>query len=183
MAADAHLPLPSHRSYLDSEKEGVQSYPELRLHFACLIASIINGVPHGQSRVLLLSAVSRQGLFYLFANWCGLFGQRVDVDTRLRNPQVSFNSLQAMSALLCCGPVFQSNGLEPSSSLYRWLDNMLNCSEARVKPHAVLHCAGVMCVSLSVAAGADPGPQDSPTAAPQQYQLPHSAWLGGGPLL
>jgi hypothetical protein len=121
------------KSYLDSEKEGVQSYPELRLHFACLIASIINGVPHGQSRVLLLSAVSRQGLFYLFANWCGLFGQRVDVDTRLRNPQVSFNSLQAMSALLCCGPVFQSNGLEPSSSLYRWLDNMLNCSEARVQ--------------------------------------------------
>lgn len=115
------------------EKEGVHSYPELRLHFAGLIANIINGVPQGQGRVLLLSAVSRQSLFYLFANWCGLFGQRVDMDVRSRNPQVSFNSLQAMSALLCCGPVFQSNGLDQSSPLYRWLDNMLNCSEARVR--------------------------------------------------
>ena len=144
MAPDVHIALSSsHRIYLDSEKEGVQSYPELRLHFAGLVASIINGVPHGQSRVLLLSAVFRQGLFYLFANWCGLFGQRVDVDMRSRNPQVSFSSLQAMSALLCCGPVFQSNGLDPSSSLYRWLDNMLNCSETRVRSYAVFHCAQV----------------------------------------
>lgn len=116
------------------EKEGVHSYPELRLHFAGLIANIINSVPHGQSRMLLLSAVTRQTLFYLFANWCGLFGLRVDKDVWSRNPQVSFNSLQAMSALLCCGPVFQANGLEQSSSLYRWLDNMLNFSEARVRP-------------------------------------------------
>lgn len=121
------------------EKEGVHSYPELRLHFAGLIANIVNSVPHGQSRMLLLSALTRQSLFYLFANWCGLFGPRVDKDVRSRNPQVSFNSLQAMSALLCSGPVFQSNGLEQSSPLYRWLDNMLNCSEARVRPvHPIL---------------------------------------------
>jgi len=110
----------------------VQSYPELRLHFAGLIASVINSVPRGQGRMLLFTPVSRQSLFYLFANWCGLFGQRVDVEVRSRNPQLSYNSLQAMSALLCCGPVFQANGLDKSSAIYRWLDNMLNCGEARV---------------------------------------------------
>ena len=56
----------------------------------------------------------------------------MDIDVLSRNPQVSFNSLQAMSALLCCGPVFQSNGLATNSPLYRWLDNMLNCNETRV---------------------------------------------------
>lgn len=120
------------RSYLDSEKESVHRYPELRLHFARLIANIINGVPQGQSRILLFNAVARQTLFYLFANWCGLFGQRVDVDVRARSPQVSFSSLQAMSALLCCGPVFQSNGLDTGSPLYRWLDNMLTCQDTKV---------------------------------------------------
>ncbi|CAI8040481.1 Protein furry homolog [Geodia barretti] len=120
------------KSHFDSEKEGVHSYPELRLHFAGLIANIINGVPQGESRMLLLSPVTRQGLFYLFATWCGLW-QRVDVDTLARNPQISFNSLQAMSALLCCGPVFQADGLEKNSLLYRWLDNMLNCKEGRVQ--------------------------------------------------
>jgi hypothetical protein len=38
-----------------------------------------------------------------------------------------------MSALLCCGPVFQADGLEKNSLLYRWLDNMLNCKEGRVQ--------------------------------------------------
>ena len=140
------------RTYLDTEKEGVHNYPELRLHFAELIANIINGVPQGQGRVLLLSPVTRQSLFYLFANWCGLFGPRVDVEVRSRNPQLSFNALQAMSALLCCGPVFQANGLERSSPLYRWLDNMLNCNETRVRgaQHACIQCSRPSsdCVSL-----------------------------------
>ena len=86
--------------------------------------------------MLLLSPVTRQGLFYLFATWCGLW-HTVDVDTLARNPQISFNSLQAMSALLCCGPVFQADGLERNSLLYRWLDNMLNCKEGRVRHHSV----------------------------------------------
>ena len=54
---------------------------------------------------------------------------------RARNPRasaLSFNSLEAMSALLCCGPVFHNKGLERESNLYRWLDNMLTSGEQRV---------------------------------------------------
>lgn len=119
------------RSHFETEKDGVHSYPELRLHFAGLISNIINGVDDGQHQMMLLSAPTRQALFYLFATWCGLW-QRVDVEIFTRNHQISFNSLQAMSALLCAGPVFQSDGLDSNSLLYHWLDNMLKCKEGRV---------------------------------------------------
>lgn len=158
----------------------MQSYPELRLHFAGLIANVVNSVPRGQGRVLLFTSVSRQSLFYLFANWCGLFGQRVDVDMRTRNPQLSFNSLQAMSALLCCGPVFQANGLDKNSAIYRWLDNMLNCGEARVGWQCVRVC--VSCSVLSClfccSTGADSWSQDRAAAAAQQPQHSHPLALG-----
>ena len=55
------------------------------------------------------------------------------MDAWSRNAQISFNSLQAMSALLCSGPVFQTDSLEQNSLLYCWLDNMLNCKEGRVR--------------------------------------------------
>ena len=185
----------------------MQSYPELRLHFAGLIANVINSVPRGQGRVLLFTPVSRQSLFYLFANWCGLFGQRVDVDVRSRNPQLSYNSLQAMSALLCCGPVFQANGLDKSSAIYRWLDNMLNCGEARVGwpcgcclrcpelPVLVLHRCGLSaarpcnCCCTTTAAlplsctGSSTGAMTArllpPSSAsmPSPTQLPACGWL------
>ena len=39
-----------------------------------------------------------------------------------------YNVLQAMSALLCCGPVFEPEALQRGRYIYRWLENML-CSE------------------------------------------------------
>lgn len=40
--------------------------------------------------------------------------------------------LQAMSAVLCCGPVFDNVGLSPDGYLYKWLDNILACQDQRV---------------------------------------------------
>lgn len=48
---------------------------ELRLYFAALIANMINSLPLGEARLKLFSPEMRNNLFYLFANWCGLFGQ------------------------------------------------------------------------------------------------------------
>lgn len=39
---------------------------------------------------------------------------------------------QAMSAVLCCGPVFDNVGLNPDGYLYKWLDNILACQDVRV---------------------------------------------------
>ena len=52
-----------------------------------------------------------------------------------RNPRasaLSFHALQAMSALLCEGPVFSNKVLDRESTLYRWLENMLSSGENRV---------------------------------------------------
>lgn len=37
-----------------------------------------------------------------------------------------------MSAVLCCGPVFDNAGLAPDGYLYKWLDNILLCEDLRV---------------------------------------------------
>lgn len=37
-----------------------------------------------------------------------------------------------MSAVLCCGPVFDNVGLSPDGYLYKWLDNILACQDHRV---------------------------------------------------
>lgn len=37
-----------------------------------------------------------------------------------------------MSAVLCCGPVFDNVGLSPDGYLYKWLDNILACQDQRV---------------------------------------------------
>lgn len=39
---------------------------------------------------------------------------------------------QAMSAVLCCGPVFDNVGLSTDGYLYKWLDNILACHDIRV---------------------------------------------------
>lgn len=37
-----------------------------------------------------------------------------------------------MSAVLCCGPVFDNVGLSTDGYLYKWLDNILVCHDIRV---------------------------------------------------
>ncbi len=44
---------------------------------------------------------------------------------------------QAMSAVLCCGPVFDNVGLSTDGYLYKWLDNILACHDLRVSVHSL----------------------------------------------
>lgn len=38
-----------------------------------------------------------------------------------------------MSAVLCCGPVADNVGLSPDGYLYKWLDNILDSQDKKVK--------------------------------------------------
>lgn len=49
-----------------------------------------------------------------------------------RTTQLVNHVLHAMSALLCCGPVFDTEVLGPSNYLYSWLENMLSAPEEKV---------------------------------------------------
>lgn len=57
---------------------------------------------------------------------------------------------QAMSAVLCCGPVFDNVGLSPDGYLYKWLDNILACQDLRVSSS---HARGAACPGRSASAG------------------------------
>lgn len=52
----------------------------------------------------------------------------------LRITHVYLGPFQAMSAVLCCGPVFDNVGLSTDGYLYKWLDNILVCHDQRVGP-------------------------------------------------
>lgn len=44
----------------------------------------------------------------------------------------TFTFFQAMSAVLCCGPVADNVGLSSDGYLYKWLDNILDSQDKKV---------------------------------------------------
>lgn len=46
---------------------------------------------------------------------------------------LGISCLEAMSSLICAGPIFHNKGLDPQSSIYTWLENMLICPDTRVQ--------------------------------------------------
>lgn len=44
-----------------------------------------------------------------------------------------FCLIQAMSAVLCCGPVADNVGLSSDGYLYKWLDNILDSQDKKVR--------------------------------------------------
>lgn len=63
------------RSHLDLETD--RYLQELPLHFSMLISAIVNSLPKGKMRLQLFSPEMRSNLFYLFSNWCGVFGPQL----------------------------------------------------------------------------------------------------------
>lgn len=72
----------------------------------------------------------------LFSTWSDKYGfpvkraQNSSVDKK--GSELQFAALQAMSALLCCGPCFDVEGLAEDGPYYQWLDMMLESSDERV---------------------------------------------------
>ena len=46
--------------------------------------------------------------------------------------ELELASVRAMSAVVCCGPVFDSNGLNDDGYIYHWLDTLLSSHDERV---------------------------------------------------
>jgi hypothetical protein len=86
----------------------------------------------------LLKRDLRRSLFTLFAGWSGQFGRPLghastsqDVEEK-RCTELQLSALQAMSALLCCGPCFNPQGLAEDGVLYPWLDMLLASHDDKV---------------------------------------------------
>lgn len=85
----------------------------------------------------LLRRDLRSNLFTLFAGWSGKFGQTLGISSgpldEKPGSELQLSVLQAMSALLCCGPCFNPLGLAEDGSLYQWLDSLLASKDEKVR--------------------------------------------------
>ncbi|XP_077984034.1 protein furry homolog-like [Glandiceps talaboti] len=119
------------RLVLDSE--GDKDSPtlnDIRLHFSGFIRKLIRSVPV-ENRKNLLKQDLRYSLFFLCVNWCRRFGVMYNTfdknsSYQEKSSDLEISALQAMAALLVCGPVFDNNAISPEGYLYNWLDGLLN---------------------------------------------------------
>uniref|UniRef100_A0A673BAW5 Furry homolog b (Drosophila) n=1 Tax=Sphaeramia orbicularis TaxID=375764 RepID=A0A673BAW5_9TELE len=120
----------------ENEKE-LEVLKDIRAHFSGMVANLIQCVPVHHRRFLFPQQSLRHHLFILFSQWAGPFSVMFTPLDRYsdRNHQITryqYCALKAMSAVLCCGPVFDNVGLSTDGYLYKWLDNILACHDLRV---------------------------------------------------
>ncbi|XP_063413170.1 protein furry-like isoform X1 [Mytilus trossulus] len=126
------------RQYLESESDkDLPVLQDIRLHFSRFIRQLISNTPMEYKRSLLTRDL-RYSLFHLFANWSGKFSHTIG-DTIDRRPakdesctELELSAVRAMSAVLCCGPVFDTNGLNDDGYIYQWLDMLLSSHDDRI---------------------------------------------------
>ncbi|XP_061537056.1 LOW QUALITY PROTEIN: protein furry homolog [Phycodurus eques] len=126
------------RMLLEAENDkDAEILKDIRAHFSAMVANLIQCVPVHHRRFLFPLQSLRHHLFILFSQWAGPFSIMFTPLDRYsdRNHQITryqYCALKAMSAVLCCGPVFDNVGLSPDGYLYKWLDNILACQDQRV---------------------------------------------------
>ncbi|XP_034024286.1 protein furry homolog [Thalassophryne amazonica] len=117
----------------ENDKE-LEILKDIRAHFSAMVANLIQCVPVNHKRFLFPQQSLRHHLFILFSQWAGPFSIMFTPLERYsdRNHQITryqYCALKAMSAVLCCGPVFDNVGLSLDGYLYKWLDNILACQD------------------------------------------------------
>lgn len=102
----------------------------------------------------LLKRDLRRNLFNLFSTWSGQYArplrasssgsgtvitgtgnvesQETDSAAGGNRSELQMAALQAMSALLCCGPCFDPPSLAEDGLLYQWLDLLLGSEDEKV---------------------------------------------------
>ncbi|XP_969290.2 protein furry [Tribolium castaneum] len=125
------------RSYLENEPDKTSSsVKDLTLHFAYFIKKLIKTFSLEACRGLLKRDL-RRNLFMMFSFWAGKYGLTPsnvhETDpTGKKSTELQFVALQAMSALLCCGPYFDTTDLAEDSMIYHWLSGLLDSNEEKV---------------------------------------------------
>ncbi|GFR96359.1 furry [Elysia marginata] len=126
------------RQYLEGENDrDLPILQEIRLHFSGFIQNLISNTPM-EFRRNLLSRDLRYSLFHLFANWSGHFNLTFGAGDKRHSKEEPWSeqelsAVRAMSAVLCCGKVFDSNGLNDDGYIYHWLDTLLGSQDEKVK--------------------------------------------------
>ncbi|XP_061189012.1 protein furry-like [Saccostrea echinata] len=125
------------RQYLESESDrNLPDLQDIRLHFSRFVRELISHTPMEYKRSLLTRDL-RYSLFHLFGNWSGKFSHTMgdSTDRRVSKEEITeleLSAVRAMSAVLCCGPVFDPNGLNDDGYIYKWAHMLLSSHEDRI---------------------------------------------------
>ncbi|XP_048776244.2 protein furry homolog-like isoform X2 [Ostrea edulis] len=125
------------RQYLESESDrNLPDLQDIRLHFSRFVRELISNTPMEYKRTLLTRDL-RYSLFHLFGNWSGKFSHTMgdSTDRRVSKEEITvleLSAVKAMSAVLCCGPVFDPNGLNDDGYIYQWAHMLLSSHEDRI---------------------------------------------------
>lgn len=124
------------RLYLETEidaKDSNSVINEIKLYFCIFTTKLVKSFSL-ENRSNLLSRELRKNLFHLFASWSGNYGTN-NLKNNENEPitDLEFQSLAAMSAVLCCGSVFDSNCISDESNIYGWLKALLSSKEERIR--------------------------------------------------
>ncbi|XP_014285726.3 protein furry isoform X3 [Halyomorpha halys] len=106
------------------------SLTDIKLHFCNFIRHMLKSFPL-ESHQSLLKRELRRSLFNLFMMWAGPLGRPGEAGNGPPT-QLQFQALQAMSAVLCCGPCFDPHALAEEGSLYPWIDHLLASEDPKV---------------------------------------------------
>uniref|UniRef100_A0A914W2H8 Protein furry n=1 Tax=Plectus sambesii TaxID=2011161 RepID=A0A914W2H8_9BILA len=126
----------SARQYLESDLDrDLHSLTAMRLHFSKMVALLINGFP-ADRRLNLIANDKKQNLFYLFTSWCSrsiAANDRKYSRDRDSMTWVEQRAVEAMCAVLCCGPIFEpTKALGDDGYLYPWLEALLTSQHEMV---------------------------------------------------
>ncbi|XP_053400043.1 protein furry-like isoform X2 [Mercenaria mercenaria] len=124
------------RIYLEGESDrDLPTLQDIRLHFSKFVRHLICNTPV-EYKPSLLTRELRYSLFDLFASWSGKFSHTSSaIDRRLTKDdgctELELAAVRAMSAVVCCGPVFDTNGINDDGYIYHWLDTLLSSHDDR----------------------------------------------------
>nr|CAD7427510.1 unnamed protein product [Timema monikensis] len=128
------------RLYLESEADKeAPAVRDIKLHFCNFIRKMVKSFSLETCHTLLKRDL-RRNLFTLFSQWSGRFGRSLGCLAALQDceekpcSELQLSALQAMSALLCCGPSFDPKGLSEDGAFYPWLDMLLASRDEKLIP-------------------------------------------------
>uniref|UniRef100_A0A8C4NEA5 Furry homolog b (Drosophila) n=1 Tax=Eptatretus burgeri TaxID=7764 RepID=A0A8C4NEA5_EPTBU len=120
------------RQLLEAERERDSDlFLEARLQISALVSNLITHLPVAERDALFPQQGLRHSLFHLLSQWAGPFSLLLRPSECTVEGTVitrhNFVALKAMTAVLCCGPLYDGTGISMDDYFYSWLDRIINC--------------------------------------------------------
>uniref|UniRef100_UPI00358FEF42 LOW QUALITY PROTEIN: protein furry homolog-like n=1 Tax=Myxine glutinosa TaxID=7769 RepID=UPI00358FEF42 len=120
------------RQLLEAERERDSDlFIDARLQISALVSNLITHLPVAERNEFFPQQGLRHSLFHLISQWAGPFSLLLRPSECTAEGTIitrhNFVALKAMTAVLCCGPLYEGTGITMDDYFYSWLDRIINC--------------------------------------------------------